>query len=157
MWPSDDAAPRHHLQGHVWSHSTGEGRSSLEPRKCGGWAELHGGGGGGGGGGRAPAGARREDPGREGGGALGLRRSCAGAAGGSWRPGRRGGALAGRVRVLSAYRKCFSSERDSRRLCSSRELALQSFTWDKLKRPKHIPEDIRLDTPQGGSNIPQRG
>lgn len=61
------------------------------------------------------------------------------------------------MRVLSAYRKFFSSERDSRRLCSSRELALQSFTWDKLKRPKHIPEDIRLDTPQGGSNIPQRG
>lgn len=50
MWPSDDAAPRHHLQGHVWSHSTGEGRSSLEPRKCGGWAELHRGGGGEGGG-----------------------------------------------------------------------------------------------------------
>ena len=56
------------------------------------------------------------------------------------------------MKVLSAYRKFLSSERDNRRLCSSRALASQRFTWDKLKRPKHIPEDFRLDTPQG-SNI----
>ena len=55
------------------------------------------------------------------------------------------------MKVLSTYLKFFSSERDSRRLCSSRELASQRFTWDKLKRSKHIPEDFRLNTLQGST------
>lgn len=50
--------------------------------------------------------------------------------------------------MVSAYRNFFSSERDSRRLCSSRELSLQRFTWDKLKKPKNIPENFRWDAPQ---------
>jgi hypothetical protein len=63
--------------------------------------------------------------------------------------------------VSSTYRKVFSSERDIR-LCSSRELALlasQRLTWDKLKRPKNIPEDFTLATLPGvnlGEGPPKR-
>ena len=61
------------------------------------------------------------------------------------------GGARGRVNILSAYRNVFSSERDGRRLCSSRELVSQRFTWDKLKRRRHILEDFRWDAPQGTS------
>lgn len=65
---------------------------------------------------------------------------------GSVRAGPEGGAW---LAVLSAYRNFFSSERASRRLCRSKELASQRFTWDKLKRAKHIPEDFRMDSLRG--------
>lgn len=52
------------------------------------------------------------------------------------------------MRISAAYLNVFSSERDTRRFFSSRELESQRFTWDKLKRPEHIPEDFRLDASQ---------
>lgn len=63
----------------------------------------------------------------------------------------------GAVNISSAYLNVFSSERDCRRLCRSRELVSQRFTWDKLKRPKHIPEDFRLDAPQRSSSTQRWG
>lgn len=64
----------------------------------------------------------------------------------------------------SAYRKVFSSDRGSRRPCSSRQLAWQRCTWAKL-RAKHSPGHFRPTTsgrrggPEGESPLKssQRG
>lgn len=77
---------------------------------------------------------------------VGENRKCGGRAG-----CRRG------VSVSTAYRNVFSSDTDSSRFSSNRELASQRFTWDKLKRPEHVPEDDRLDTPQASSTTQRWG
>lgn len=66
-----------------------------------------------------------------------------------WGQGRAPRSPAGQLAVWSAYRNFFSSERASRRLCSSKELTSQRFTWDKLKRAKRIPEVCGLDSLKG--------
>lgn len=66
-----------------------------------------------------------------------------------WGQGRAARSPAGQLAVWSAYLNFFSSERASRRLCSSKELTSQRFTWDKLKTAKLIPEDCRLHNLKG--------
>lgn len=64
------------------------------------------------------------------------------------------------VNVLSTYRKFFSSERDSRRLCSSRELASQRFTLGQAGKVQAYSRGFQAEHTSGiniGMGRPREG